>query len=179
MIRSNWFLLTLTCQQIPRFLSDLKNSPKLTCLSNSLTFFHNSGNHNFRERIEREARRRKSFEKMSFSDSPLRSSHHSPRQADPSGAISCPSGQTHWKLPSVLKHSPPRHNRGFLSHSSMSDSRRTHTSLINTQIQISANIFYLFPIRPTEILYSKFCLDLSSRWLWYICRSKFNWTLHS
>lgn len=47
---------------------------------------------------------------------------HSPRQADPSSAISCPSGQTHWKLPSVLTHSPPRHSRGFLSHSSMSDS---------------------------------------------------------
>lgn len=59
---------------------------------------------------------------------------HSPRQADPSGAISCPWGQTHWKLPSVLTHSPPRHSRGFLSHSSMSDTQYKYLISIFTPI---------------------------------------------
>lgn len=43
-----------------------------------------------------------------------------PTQADMFGDNWWPGGQSHLKLPSVLMQTPPRHSKGFLSHSSMS-----------------------------------------------------------
>lgn len=116
-------------------------------------------------------RKQKSKEEKVWRRRACLSDDHSPRQAEPSGAISCPSGHTHWKLPSVFTQSPPRHNRGFLSHSSISDNGRTHRCTVHTQTQVekfsvrvqSIQIFVSsqFPMNPTGQINSKLCFQLA------------------
>lgn len=50
---------------------------------------------------------------------------HSSRDGD----SSCPTGQSHWKLPSVFTHMPPLHSRGLRSHSSISENKSWEVSI--------------------------------------------------
>lgn len=50
-------------------------------------------------------------------------SWNSPMHSSCDGDSSCPTGQSHWKLPSVFTQVPPLHSKGLRSHSSISEKK--------------------------------------------------------